>query len=324
VGTAGVGWPRDGRLLEAAWSLLAGAWGPREPLSTTLGIRLTAVLLACIAGTALASGGVALQALLRNPLGEPYILGLSSGAALGVMVRIALLHERAQTYGTTYLWALAGAAITAGIVFLAARRRGAIDILGLLLTGVVLSVLCAATTRMLEYLYGRGHPDEALARWQMGHLDDGLRGQFSLTLALGVVVGGVGVLMAYGRAMDVATFSDTEAQSLGVNLPRLRTVLFIVASVLATAAVVVAGPLAFVGLICPHVARLALGPSHRPLVIGASLLGAALVVLADTAASAIGYVWNIGTLPIGIFTALLGGPVFLWMLRPQLGRGGEV
>jgi iron complex transport system permease protein len=139
-----------------------------------------------------------------------------------------------------------------------------------------------------------------------------------------VVALGVAVLAAYGRAMDVATFSDTEAASLGVNLPRLRAVLFLASSVLAAAAVVVAGPLAFVGLICPHVGRILLGPGHRRLVVGSCILGALLVVLADIAGNLLDRLTNIGVMPIGVFTALVGGPVFLWILRPHLGRGAEV
>ena len=136
-----------------------------------------------------------------------------------------------------------------------------------------------------------------------------------------MTVCGLGVLLAASRAMGVATTSDAEAISLGVNLPRMRAVLFAVASVLAAGAVVLAGPIAFVGLVCPHIARLVLGPRHGPLLIGSALLGASLVITADTTSAALGLWLGIGLMPIGIFTAIGGGPAFLWMLRPQLGRG---
>ena len=121
--------------------------------------------------------------------------------------------------------------------------------------------------------------------------------------------------------MDVATFSDAEAQSLGVNLPRLRTILFAVASLLAAAGVVLAGPLAFVGFICPHLARMLFGPAHRVLLCASALIGVMLMLGADMVTIGIDLKWNLGQLPLGIFTAVVGGVVFLWMLRSKLGGG---
>ena len=139
-------------------------------------------------------------------------------------------------------------------------------------------------------------------------------------MVVGVTLVGFAVLTRSARAMDVASLSDAEAMSLGVRLNRLRTVLFLAATVLAAGAVVLAGPIAFVGLIAPHLARLALGPRHGPLLIGAALIGAGLVVAADTVSALLALKLGIGRMPIGIFTAMLGGPAFLWMLRPHLGR----
>lgn len=284
--------------------------------------RMIRMLIGLIVGVALSVSGVSLQTLLRNPLAEPYILGLSTGAGAGIMVQSYLhyLLSGEVAVGTNAGGAVLGAAATMLIVFLAGRRKGVIDPLGLLLTGVVLSTICGALILMMNYLVGPGGIRDNIARWMMGNLDDGA-GSLTIWLMGSVTAVGLFVLLSASRAMDVATTSDAEALSLGVNLPRLRAVLFAVASVLAAGAVVLAGPIAFVGLVCPHIARLVLGPRHGPLLIGSALLGASLVITADTTSAALGLWLGIGLMPIGIFTAIVGGPAFLWMLRPQLGRG---
>jgi len=281
--------------------------------------------LGLIVGAALAIGGVALQALLRNALAEPFILGLSTGAGAGIMVQWLIVHELAEAAGRvaqlppSHTGALGGAAASMAVVYLASRRRGGLDPLSLLLTGVVLSTINGALIMVFYYLAGPGGVKEDLSRWMMGFLDTG-HGSATIVGVGTVTALGLFVLLGHGRAMDAATLSDDEAQSVGVNLPRLRGVLFIAASALAAGAVVLAGPIAFVGLICPHVARLLLGPSHTTLLIASAMLGAALVIAADTAAAFLAQTTGIGVMPIGIFTALIGGPTFLWMLRSPAAR----
>jgi len=284
--------------------------------------RLTRLVLGLIVGVGLSVSGVSLQSLLRNPLAEPYILGLSTGAGAGIMTQAYLwfLLKGEVAVGSNGVGALAGAGAAMTIVFLVGRRKGVIDPLGLLLTGVVLSTICGALILMMNYLVGPGGIRDNIARWMMGNLD-GSVGWGTITAA-GALTGAGGVLaLMHAKAMDVASSSDAEAMSMGVNLPRLRGVLFMVSSVLAATAVVLAGPIAFVGLICPHIARLALGPGHRRLLLGSAMLGGALVITADTASAGLHLWLGIGLMPIGIFTAMVGGPVFLWMLRPQIGRG---
>ncbi|MEX0653634.1 MAG: iron ABC transporter permease [Phycisphaeraceae bacterium] len=291
-------------------------------------IRLYRLALAASVGSALAVAGVALQTLLRNPLAEPYILGLSTGAAAGVMAQSLLFVHLNLALGASHLGALLGAAASMGIVYLASRRHGVLDPLGLLLTGVVLSTINGAIIMLLNYLAGPGGIRDDLARWMMGYLNEGVGGT-TLALVAGATLAGTAGLLAVHRAMDVATLSESEARSLGVPLAGLRTMLFGIASLLAAGAVVLAGPIAFVGLICPHLARLLLGPAHGPLIIASALLGASLILAADVASATIALYsgdWfnrDLGLLPIGIFTAMIGGPVFLWMLRPHLGRGVE-
>ena len=286
-------------------------------------IRIQRLVVASIVGVALAVSGVALQALLRNPLAEPYILGLSTGAGLGIMVQgyLAIQLGLAATSGS--LGALIGTILTLAIVFLASRRRGVIDRLGLLLVGVVLATINGALIMLLNYLAGPGVLRDNLMQWMMGMLQvRPLGGQDAVAAGLCGVC--MGMLLWQGKAMDIATLDDDEASALGVSIDRLKVLLLLVASVLTATAVLIAGPIAFIGLIAPHLARLLLGPTHRPLLIGAAMLGATLLIVADVATDVVAMLnESVGLIPIGIFTAILGGPVFLWMLRPQLGRGVE-
>ena len=285
--------------------------------------RLEHLALAAIVGVALSLSGVALQALLRNPLAEPYILGLSTGAGLGIMLQGYLALTFALAMGPGELGAVLGSGLTLLIVYLASRRRGIIDRLGLLLAGVVLGTMNGALILLLDYLAGPGQLRDNVAHWMMGQLAVRPMGWTDGIAALVAAVGLV-LLLHQGPAMDIATLDDDEAASLGVAVGRLRLVLLLTASVLAASAVVVAGPIAFVGLIAPHIARSLLGPVHRPLILASAMLGAMLLIAADTASAVIAYeIPSFGHIPVGIFTALIGGPAFLWMLRPQLGRGIE-
>jgi iron complex transport system permease protein len=309
-----------GRLMVSSTSF---GWPVDDPGGILIQLRLDRLIMAATVGVALAISGVALQALLRNPLAEPFILGLSTGAGLGILVQgyIAVQLGLAATTGS--IGALVGTAATLGIVFLASRRNGVLDRLGLLLVGVVLATINGALIMLLNYLAGPGALRDNLMNWMMGLLQPR---QLGWQDGLAAAVCGLGLLLLLwqGRAMDIATLDDDEASALGIHTNRLKTLLLVTASVLTATAVLIAGPIAFIGLIAPHVARLLLGPTHRPLLIGSAMIGATLLIFADVASDAVAATYeSVGLIPIGIFTAVLGGPVFLWMLRPQLGRGIE-
>ena len=289
------------------------------PGADAFGIRLHRLEIACIVGVALAVSGVGLQTLLRNPLAEPFILGLSTGAGVGVMGQWYLAHEMGRPLGPSYYGALLGAGASLSIVYLTSRKRGMIDPLGLLLVGVVLSTINGAIILLINYTVGSAGLRDDLALWMMGNINEAVSGGTLIAVAA-ITAAGLALLVGLGRAMDVAGFSQAEAESIGVNMRRLRAVLFVVASVLASGAVVLIGPLAFVGLICPHLARLMLGPSHRALLIGSAICGAILVTAADSLSTVLNLTFHVGRLPLGIFTAVLGGVCFLWMLRPALGK----
>lgn len=325
---------------KAAWGLIGSAllaalllrmlvsstgfgWPTGEYAGLLIDLRIQRLAVAAIVGIALAVSGVALQALLRNPLAEPYILGLSTGAGLGIMVQgyLALQFGVAASLGG--FGAALGTAATLAIVYFASRRNGVIDRLGLLLVGIVLATINGALIMLLNYLAGPGQLRNNLVEWMMGVLQQRPLGRQDL-LATVVCVVSLGLLLWQGRAMDIATLDDDEASALGINTNRLKAMLLLTASVLTATAVLIAGPIAFIGLIAPHLARLLLGPTHRPLLIGAAMLGATLLIVADVASDTVAAMnESIGSIPIGIFTAIIGGPLFLWMLRPQLGRGIE-
>jgi iron complex transport system permease protein len=280
--------------------------------------RFTAMSVGVIVGCALAVSGVLLQALLRNPLAEPFILGISSGAGLGVMAAmyIAYLRHGLGAGGEERLTpAIIGALLTLALVYLLGQRRGWLDPISLVLVGVIVSAVCGAGIMFFQHLVDTGLRSQ-FTLWLMGYIPESVDVWALRASALIAIIGLiVGVIM--GRAMDAATLGDDEARSVGLAVGPLRLAMFALAGLLAAATVAIAGPIGFVGLIAPHAARLVLGPRHTALVIGAALCGVALVVGSDVARQAIDL--GGGRMPIGVFTALIGGPAFIWLLLS--GRG---
>lgn len=302
------------------------SWPGGEHADFVLTLRGLRAMEALTVGAALATGGVALQVLLRNPLAEPYILGLSSGAAVGVMLQMMLGYQLGLAIAAgalaNHAGALIGSLVSLVLVYLIGQRKGVIDPLGLLLVGVILSSINGSIIMLINYLPGPAGLREDLSRWMMGYLHESL--PKSTVTIIGLITGmGIAILLKLAGDMDAATFPSEEAHSLGVRLKRLRVILFVISGVLASGAVVLAGPVAFVGLVCPHVARLMVGPAHRLVIPASALCGAILILIADCFSTWIDILTNRGRLPIGIFTAVIGGISFLWLLRPQLGRNGN-
>ena len=290
-------------------------WGsPRS--SQILELRTHHVTLGAVVGASLGIAGVMLQSLLRNPLAAPELLGLASGAALAVTIvgYVGAVSgvAAAAAPGQTGAAALAGSMGALALVYALSQRRGFVDPVSLVLVGVIVSVICGAATMF----FARLMPDQGFqtARWTIGSLDEDAG--WGKVAVVGAAASGAGVIgFALGRAMDAAALSEDEARATGVALGGLRLTLFIASGVLTAGAVVLAGPLGFVGLVCPHVVRLMAGPGHRVLVVGAAMAGATLVIAADAAVKALDF--DHGRMPIGIFTALVGGPVFIALLRRE-------
>jgi len=287
---------------------------PRDGVEWELrGLRIVCGL---SVGAALAISGVMLQALLRNPLAEPAVLGLTSGAGLGVV--LALYAGYAATgaivrYEPPAIPALLGALAALGIVGALGQRRGVIEPVSLILIGVVVSLICGAGIVFVQHLM----PDRGVAmsaRWVMGAINDDVAWSWALCIGA-LTLAGVGVGAWQGPTMDAAALGEDEARSVGVRLGVVRAWLFVLSGALTAGAVLLAGPIGFVGLVCPHLVRLLAGPSHRVVVIGSALLGAALIVLADASVKMIDL--GGGRMPIGVITAIVGGPVFIWMLRRE-------
>lgn len=317
--------PRQTATLAVALLALAAAAGLRLlvgsgdglafPASAdVLELRLLRLASGGAVGAALAIAGVFLQCLLRNPIASPDVLGLASGAGLGVTALayagIAAGFAAAPGPGPASVAALAGAAAALALVLLFGRRRGRLDPLALILVGVVIGVIASAGTVFLQHLM----PDRGLlwSRWLVGSLsDEATWAQAGAAWLAIAIAGGLGLRLA--PAMDASSLGDDEARSVGVRLHRLRLALFLGAGVLTAASVILAGPVAFVGLIAPHLVRLAAGPTHRLLVPAAAAAGAAIVILADALVKSIDL--GAGRMPLGVITSILGGPLFVWMLH---------
>lgn len=295
-----------------------GAVGLAWPEAGYASFRWTALAVGAIVGASLGVAGVLLQGLLRNPLAEPFILGISSGAGLGAMAALFAAHTAGialDSAGAQTMPAMVGALGALGLVYLLGQRRGWVDPVSLVLIGVILSTIFSAGIMLFQHMVPTGLRGE-FTTWLMGRIPEVVAGSmllFSGALAIGALALGT----VLGRAMDAATLADDEARSVGLAIGPLRLAMFLLAGLLAAMTVALAGPIGFVGLIGPHAARLVLGPRHTALVPGAALTGAAIVIGADAVRQGIDL--GAGRLPIGIFTAMVGGPAFIWLLRS--GRG---
>ena len=281
------------------------------------GTRVTRVLLGAAVGAALAPAGVAFQALLRNPLADPYVLGVAGGAAVAGTLAI-VLGAAAGVLGawTLPVWAFGGALASIALVFAFSRVRGRLVPNVALLCGVVVNALSGALIVAIRLIASPNAAHEALY-WLTGSLGAVEPGRL-LALAAYVVFG-LGALLSMAVPMNAFSLGDEAAHAVGVDTERARRAIFVAASLLTGAAVAFAGPIGFVGIIVPHVLRGLLGPDHRVLLVASALCGGAFVVLADLAAR-LAFL-ALGTEPtVGVLTALVGAPFFLFVLRR---RGGE-
>ena len=294
------------------------------PRMAILQLRLTRVEAAAIAGAALGLAGVLLQGLLRNPLADPFVLGISSGSTVGVMIWIVFGQALLQSF-TSSPWmenlfangqtipALVGAVVATWLVFLLGRRRGGmLDPMTLILSGVIISTIGGALVMLLNNLVPYGARTDIL-NYMFGYISEGTSHTLILAAFISFVLAWAGAL-TLGGAMNIASFSDAEAHSLGIQLSSLRLSAFALAALATAASITVAGPIGFVGLICPHVCRGIFGPDHRQLFITSPLLAAIFLMLADTFVRSTGAYFN-GELPVGVITALCGGPFFLYLLK---------
>jgi len=265
-------------------------------------LRLPRAVATFVCGGLLAIAGALMQVLLRNPLADPYILGISGGAAVGALSAISL--------GVAAVWvdaaAFAGALTAMMLVFGLAHGDGSWTQTRLLLTGVIVAAGCGAAVTLMLALA----PDtrvQSMLFWLMGDASGAARPW----PALGVLIVGLVLILPWARDLNVLARGEMSARALGVSVQRLRRVLYVVASLLTAVAVTLVGSVGFVGLIVPHLVRLALGNDQRILLPAAMLAGGVLLTVADTLART---VMAPQQLPVGVLTALIGVPVFLYLL----------
>lgn len=287
-------------------------------------IRLPRILLAAIVGGGLAAAGTVLQALLRNPLADPHMLGVSGGAALGAAamlmlggIGVAAAPEASIQVSTMLVpaGAFGGALLAMGVVYRLGSVHGRLQPYMFLLAGVVTNSFCGALIMALNAL-ADSFQARGILFWLLGTLETQSWGLVSASAAYLVV--GVGLLMRHTRAFNVLSLGEESAEQLGVDVARTRRSSFIVSSLLVGASVSVSGMIGFVGLIVPHVARLLIGPDYRLLLPASVLTGATFLLIADTAARSF---FGTTELPVGVVTALCGGPFFVYLLRREGGRG---
>ncbi len=290
---------------------LAGAdpASPNPDFEILMHVRVPRILLAAIVGAALAGAGVTFQAVLRNPLADPYILGISSGAGLGAMLAvISGFHWTLFGRSPIAVFAFAGALGTVWLVWMVGRVTGKFHVTGLLLAGVVVNACFSAVIMFLTSI-ARSQEVHATLFWLMGNMAE--EDFFVLWAGAGAVLAGLIALFFISPQLNAISFGAVEAQSMGINVKRTQFLAFAVAAFITAVAVSLSGLIGFVGLIVPHAVRLVLGPDHRQLLPLSSLVGAMFLVLADTVARV---VVAPAQLPVGVITAMIGGPFFLILL----------
>ncbi len=277
--------------------------------------RLPRVLLAAAVGGALATAGAALQGLLRNPLAEPHLIGVSGGAALGAVIAVVVGgHAVTATAWVLPVASAAGALISLVVIYRLALFHGHLQPYVLLLAGVVYNAFAGALILFVNAL-ADVYQAQGILFWLMGSLTTQ---SYTLVAVIGVyTVAGAGWLLGHARQLNVLSLGEEGALQLGVDVARTRRAVFVGASLLVGAVVSVSGMIGFVGLVVPHVMRLLIGADHRLLVPASLLAGAIALVWADTLArSALGTV----EIPVGVVTALCGGPFFVYLLKREGGK----
>lgn len=295
-------------------------------------IRLPRTLLAWLIGAALAISGAAMQGLFRNPLADPSIIGVTSGASLGASITVVMLGASVEQFGglsMLVLGAFIGGLLAVLLVYSLSTGSGIFSnklsyndyssngtsVATMLLVGIAITALAGASNSMLAYI----SDDEMLRRislWNMGGLDaaNGLR----VKLALLVILPAMLLLLGFWRQLDAMLLGESEARHLGVDVQRVKWILIVLVAIAVASSVALAGVIGFVGLVVPHMLRMLIGPGHARLLPCSALAGGLLLVAADILARV---VVSPAELPVGVITAILGAPLFIVLLRHRRGYG---
>ena len=284
--------------------------------NTAVGRLMTNVLPASLIGASLAAAGVAYQAVLRNPLADPYLLGASSGATLASYVwRLPFVAAIPLVGGlSAHAFAMIGALLAVGVVLVTARRGGRIDPVTAILAGVIVNALCGATFMLLNAIFRDAPGSGGILTFLVGDVQTSIARR-EVWISAALAIGSMLALAPFASQLNAVRLSEDEAASLGVRVHRVRWMSLGLASLMTAAAVAISGPIGFVGLVCPHIARWFVGNDNRRLLIVATALGAAMLALAELLERLLLADDRLGTLvPVGVITSLIGAPFFLVIL----------
>lgn len=301
-----------------AWLPIEETWSKAQ-LNIVWLIRFPRVLLGVFVGAGLAVVGVTMQALVRNPLADPYILGISAGASVGAVLVLAFgAFAFAGLYAIS-VGAFLGSLLTFILVFLLAQNKGRLSPLRLVLAGVAVTYFFSGLTSFITLTSHRQELARTVLAWLLGSL----AGTDWPQLTLPVVVLGLGslYLSLQARSLNALIVGDETAATLGVDITRFRQQLFLIVSLVTGTMVAVSGAIGFVGLMIPHIVRMLVRADHRRVLPVSMLIGSIFLIWVDVIAR---MAFDPVELPVGVITSLLGGPFFLWLLRQQMaGRGGR-
>jgi iron complex transport system permease protein len=294
-------------------------WGPlpADPAgeATLWQVRFPRIALAALVGAALATAGAVLQGVFANPLAEPGVIGVSSGAAVGA--------SAVFVFGGAFVasWSVAAAAFAVGLattllVYLLARSGGRTEVVTLVLTGIAINAFAGGLISFFVFAASSAARDQVVF-WQLGSLNGATWGTVGVVAPLAAA--GIAAAVLIAPRLDLLALGEGPARHLGVNVERLRQAAILIVAVLATAGTAFTGIILFVGLIVPHLARMLVGPAHRVLVPLSALGGAVVLLAADLGARTL--IHN-ADLPLGMLTSLVGGPFFFWMLRRTRAKAG--
>lgn len=310
LGASGLSW---GEVLRYLWAgVTGGSIAPDQVSAYTIvwELRLPRAVLAAVVGAGLSAIGVAVQAMVRNALADPFVLGISSGAAVGA--NAVLIFGAFATLG---LWALSTAAflsalLAMALVYTIARTPRGLTPLRLVLTGTAMYYGFSAVTTFMVFAAERGEAARSAMMWMLGSLSGA--DWASVPIAAGAVLGGIAHLAWSGRRLNALAMGDETAAALGVDAGRLRKELFLVSAAVTGAVVAVSGAIGFVGLMVPHAVRMMVGADHRRLLAVAPLAGAVLLIWVDILSR---LVLAPAELPVGVLTAVVGVPCFVLLMR---------
>jgi len=273
-------------------------------------IRLPRVLAGALVGAGLAAAGVVYQGIFRNPMADSYLLGASAGASVGYTVAVLYVTSALSLIGlgTAQTFAFIFALLTVFLVFFISRVGNRIPITTLLLSGIVVNIFLLAIETLMELRSGRALT--GIVAWLAGGFSNIVWVQIWAVIPFVFI--GIAITYFFTRDLNMLSMGDDTAQHLGVNTERVRVFLLVIASLMTAAAVAISGVIGFVGLIIPHMTRLVIGPDHRILLPASAIVGAMFLVICDAAARV---ATGVSELPVGVITALVGTPFFIYLLR---------